>query len=148
MGSTPARCYSQNTRGQCAGGYTLTCGHCLKLVDQKAQYASARDHCRQMDAHLVTPKTPAQASCVWDFVKNNTLGRSWVGADDVDHPYTFLWSDGTALPDDSPLWRKASNDPDHTYPGNNCVAQGTHHSDLYDEHCTSQYEFVCQKVDV
>ncbi|XP_076454769.1 uncharacterized protein LOC143289612 [Babylonia areolata] len=130
----------------CPPGYVQRCGRCLHAVKRDLVYTAAQQQCRATDGgRLVMPRTAWAVGCVLQFMIENGMMVSFVGADDLEDPGLFRWNDGTALPDDSPLWDKAAGEPEKPYPGNNCVRMYYRRQKVFDGSCQDRRQSICEK---
>ncbi|KAL8625966.1 hypothetical protein ACOMHN_012558 [Nucella lapillus] len=133
-------------RRHCDGGYVLACDRCLKAVNRKVNYTTARQHCTDMQGHLVMAKSSRELNCLRSFARTKKLHRTWVGADDMEEAGVFRWTDGTLLPDNSSLWTESEPEPDHTNPGGDTVYFFSYEfAGLFDRLYWDTHQFMCQK---
>ncbi|KAL8625979.1 hypothetical protein ACOMHN_012571 [Nucella lapillus] len=133
-------------RPNCDGdrGYVLACDTCLNLVNIWVNYTTATEACSELQGRLAMVTSPEHLDCIWTYTNSTGLARAWVGADDKQKAGTFWWTDGTVLPDNSPLWTTRELEPDKAASGNDSVYIFSDCPGLYDRPCWMSHQYLCQ----
>ncbi|KAK7102058.1 hypothetical protein V1264_020343 [Littorina saxatilis] len=115
---------------------------------EKKTYVTAGDRCAQDGAHLYHfSSLVADKRVISQFLQASGLDRSWVGADDLAVHGSYVWSEGTPLPNGSPLWDPGEPSfTDNTGQKERCVGVYDRLT-LNDFPCHSLMSFICQ-IDV
>ncbi|XP_067685369.1 uncharacterized protein [Haliotis asinina] len=125
--------------GVCPFGFSMMTSWCIKVVTDKMNMLSARTHCRDHNADLITLETQTEIGEFRDFMVANDYGYShefiWCGVSDVNGGWQ--WINGKTLSSTSDVW--CSNEPNLS--SERCAA--VHFDCLRDVHCHTEQRFVC-----
>ncbi|XP_023807578.1 aggrecan core protein [Oryzias latipes] len=122
----------------CAEGWTKFQGNCYLHVSKRETWPGAEQHCRSLNAHLVSIITPEEQQ----FVNANAKAYQWIGLNDRTVENDFHWTDCTPVQYQN--WKQ--NQPDNYGSGENCVVMIWLKNGLWnDEPCHYHLPFTCKK---
>uniref|UniRef100_A0A3P9J0E1 Aggrecan core protein n=1 Tax=Oryzias latipes TaxID=8090 RepID=A0A3P9J0E1_ORYLA len=122
----------------CAEGWTKFQGNCYLHVSKRETWPGAEQHCRSLNAHLVSIITPEEQQ----FVNANAKAHQWIGLNDRTVENDFHWTDCTPVQYQN--WKQ--NQPDNYGSGENCVEMIWLKNGLWnDVPCHYHLPFTCKK---
>ena len=114
------------------------------MQDQKLNWTSARDRCRQFGGDLASIASADDDSGIEQLLPDSNTWF-WIGYNDIEKEGSFTWSDG--MPSIFQNWGPGENLSDQKE-GEDCVAtnrQGPHSGYRWsDAPCSWEINFVCK----
>ncbi|CAH1253114.1 PKD1L3 [Branchiostoma lanceolatum] len=124
--------------------YTYHDEYCYKAVSTNMDFQAAEEHCAAEDAWLAFPRDADTNQFLLDYINASFAHNNvWLGLDSRRQEFKWMTNDGLTLTDsDFTDWDTEEPDSDQ----GKC-ARISHIDRLWDvRDCSSQYRFVCQRV--
>ncbi|KAI4878128.1 hypothetical protein NFI96_011075, partial [Prochilodus magdalenae] len=125
----------------CPPGWVTYSRRCFKYVQQALAWVSAENHCKSLDANLVSIHNENEYQLVKALIRahDSAENPTWIGLSDCQEKMMWIWSDGTTFTYSN--WnQKEPNFSD----GECCVHMNwADEKNWNDIPCTLNYPFVC-----
>ncbi|XP_046571406.1 C-type lectin domain family 6 member A-like [Haliotis rubra] len=126
--------------GVCPFGFSIMGSWCIKVVTDKLNMHSAREHCRDHNADLITLETQAKIGKFRDFMVANDYGYGYefflCGVSEVNGEWQ--WITGKTFSSNSDVW--CPNEPNVV--SERCAA--IEFDCIRDVQCDTVEKFVCE----
>lgn len=126
----------------CPSEWLTFSGNCYYLSTEGKPWDDSRKYCIAEDAHLVVINTQAEQEYLQ---KKTTPQYYWLGLTDIDG--TWKWIDGTNYEITPKNWIPGQPDEyyGHGLGGGEDCAHFHRDGRWNDDHCSRQYQFICEK---
>ncbi|XP_067685368.1 L-selectin-like [Haliotis asinina] len=117
---------------------------CIKVVTDPLNRNSARDHCKDYSADLITLENQAKIGEIRDFMVANGHGsgneRYWTGASQINGGWLWM-NNGMTFSSTSDIW--CNGEPSDITEECAAIASPTFPC-IFDVVCSGTYKFVCE----
>ncbi|XP_072022086.1 alpha-N-acetylgalactosamine-specific lectin-like [Amphiura filiformis] len=118
-------------------GWSEANGGCYKFFSEKKTWQDANDHCKSLNADLVSIHSADENEYVWSLMGSEI---SWIGLNDVSSEGSFVWTDGSCV--DYTSWQ---DDEPNQAGEEDCTEFYSHwNGNWNDKNCSVQRAFVCK----